>query len=83
MQVRTFRSQSLAEVLVFLPGTEMAKLWLVDVRGKLLTTLFEGEIEAGERRFTVDLGRFAPGVMFAKLSTAGGGFAASVIVISR
>ena len=83
MQVRTFRSQSLAEVLVFLPGTERARLWLVDARGRLLTTLFEGTIGAGERRFILDLARFAPGVMFAKLSTAGGGFAASVIVTGR
>jgi hypothetical protein len=83
MKVRTFRSQSIAEVLIFMPGTERARLWLVDARGRLLTILFEGVIGGGERRFTVDLVRFAPGVMFAKLSTAGSGFAASLIITGR
>jgi hypothetical protein len=83
LQMCEGKIHGLFEIRVCLSRADRATLLLVDARGETLATLFRGALNAGERRFAVDPGRFAPGVMFVKLSTSRHGFAAAVIAAAR
>jgi len=83
MKILGERNSSVQTITIGLDKEEQVELKLVNTLGQMLTQLYEGALSAGEHHFTVNTKRYAPGVIFAKLETERGGFAAGNIVIRR
>jgi len=58
---------STTAVRVSIPSNGELKLALFDTEGRLVSVVYEGAVEAGERRFTVDGGSLSSGVYFLKV----------------
>lgn len=81
MKILGERTSSVQTITIGLDRKDQVELKLVNTRGQVLAKLYIGVLAAGEHRFTVDTKKYAPGVLFAKLNTASGGFAAGNILI--
>jgi hypothetical protein len=81
MKIILTPNSSVRTIIAGLVRKEKITLALVNTRGQVLAALFDGILPAGEHRFPVDTRGFAPGVFFAKLKTASGGFTAGNIIV--
>jgi hypothetical protein len=81
IKIVTGANSTAQAVIAGLPRNETVTLTLVNTRGQVLAQLFKGVLTAGEHRFPIDTKHVAPGVVFAKMTTASGGFAAGNIVV--
>ena len=75
------RNSTVQAVTIGLKKEDNVSLKLVNTRGQVQACLYKGLLARGEHQFTVDTKRYAPGILFAKLETASGGFAAGNIMV--
>ena len=81
MKIAATPNSAVQTVIVGLVRDDKVTLKLVNTRGQVLTHLYNGLMARGEHLFTVDTRPYAAGVIFAKLVTSSGDFAAGTILV--